>query len=262
MCENKKVFFKVIIPAYNCEKYIERCVKSIEEQTFKDFEIVVVDDMSSDNTIKILRDLKNKYQNLFVVASHKKRYNGGARNVGIDFKIDSSYTLFIDNDDYFHDENVFQDIYDKIIESDYPDCVSLSYGCKIGANIGEVSLIRDNIDSLVNSLYVACWTKCIKSDKVVKFPENTLMEDVVQHIAQCDVLDDDKLVSLDRVCVVWDRNNENSCSLKPSDKRKSSEFRQVADLMDLYLEKDICVAHRDWRVECMKDTLFSGGHLY
>ena len=48
-------FFKVIIPNYNSEKYIEKCIDSILSQTFKDFEIVIVDDVSTDNSVEIIK---------------------------------------------------------------------------------------------------------------------------------------------------------------------------------------------------------------
>ena len=88
----------VIVPIYNVEKYLERCVKSIEIQTYKDFEIILVDDGSTDGSSKICDDLCCEYSNIVVI--HKE--NGGlsdARNKGIE-NASGEYLVFIDSDDY------------------------------------------------------------------------------------------------------------------------------------------------------------------
>lgn len=113
---------------------------------------------------------------------------------------------------------------------------------------------------LVHDLNVACWTKAIKSELMVHFPENTLMEDVAQHIAQCDKLE--SVVSLNKAYVVWNRRNENSCSTKPSEKRKSSEWRQLADVYDLELVHDYCKEERENRINEYLNILLNGKHVW
>ena len=253
-----KTFFKVIIPNFNSEKFIEKCINSILNQTFKDYKVIIIDDCSTDNSLNIIKKYQDK--RIRLIELDKKRWNGGTRNIGIDYPIESEYTLFIDNDDWFTSDDVFQLIYDTITKNNYPDCISLSYQCLIGNHLSNQVLIRNTPEEMVNSLYVAAWTKCIKSELVQKFPENTLMEDVSQHIKQCDLIN--TIVSIDTPIVVWNRNNNDSCSINPNEKRKSSEFRQIADIMDLELEHDYCKNHKDWRIQCMKETIFSGGHLY
>ena len=54
---NKNIYFSIIIPCFNASKYIDRCIKSIFKQTYKNYEVILVDDCSSDETFKIL----NKY---------------------------------------------------------------------------------------------------------------------------------------------------------------------------------------------------------
>ena len=73
----------VIVPAYNVEKYIEKCISSITEQTFRDFEVLLIDDGASDSTPKICDEAAKKDGRIKVI--HKN--NGGlseARNAGID----------------------------------------------------------------------------------------------------------------------------------------------------------------------------------
>ena len=97
------VFFKIIIPSYNDARWLRKCLDSIKNQTFKDYEVVVVDDMSTDNSVEIIKEYP-----FHLIVNNQKRYNGGTRNVGILYPIESKYTLFIDSDDWFYDENVFQ----------------------------------------------------------------------------------------------------------------------------------------------------------
>lgn len=93
----------VIIPAYNEEKYICKCLESVVHQNFADYDVMVVNDGSSDNTENIIKEYKNEYS--FINYFNKE--NGGlssARNYGIDRLKDSKYVVFLDSDDYLDSE--------------------------------------------------------------------------------------------------------------------------------------------------------------
>ena len=88
----------VIVPAYNVKKYVEKCVDSIINQTFSDYELILVDDGSTDGTSELCDELAKKSDKIRVF--HKE--NGGlsdARNLGMD-KAKGEYITFIDSDDY------------------------------------------------------------------------------------------------------------------------------------------------------------------
>ena len=90
----------VIVPVYNVEKYVTKCVNSIINQTYKNLEIILIDDGSTDNSGNICNDLQKKDDRIKVI--HKK--NGGlsdARNCGIDIA-NGDYIAFVDSDDYIH----------------------------------------------------------------------------------------------------------------------------------------------------------------
>lgn len=95
-----KSLISVIVPIYNVEKYLARCVDSIINQTYKNLEIILVDDGSPDNCPKMCDDFAKKDSRISVV--HKE--NGGlsdARNAGM--KIASGECIvFVDSDDYIH----------------------------------------------------------------------------------------------------------------------------------------------------------------
>lgn len=92
------MLLSIIIPVYNIEKYIEKCIKSVLEQRILGIELILIDDGSKDNSGKICDEFAKKYSNIFVI--HKK--NGGlsdARNHGIQ-KAKGEYILFLDGDDF------------------------------------------------------------------------------------------------------------------------------------------------------------------
>lgn len=103
----------VIVPVYNTEQYLETCLNSIINQTYKDIEIIVVNDGTKDNSQDIINRFSNKYPQL--IKSYIKE-NGGlsdTRNYGIE-KSTGQYITFIDSDDYIsHD--MLEKLYESII---------------------------------------------------------------------------------------------------------------------------------------------------
>lgn len=259
-----KVFFSIILPNYNNKNWLEKSIGSVLNQTFTDYELIIVDDKSDDGSVEVIENLIKDNDKCMFVGAISKLYNGGARNLGLSFRSESEYTLFIDSDDWFYDDNVLQEIHDVIVNNNMPDCVSLSYNCLIGNNTSYQSLVRDTPKELVDSVFVACWTKCIRSDLIVHFPENTLMEDVVQHIAQCDRIE--SIVSYDKPVICWNRNNLNSCSRVENQdcqngKWQSSMYRYCADLMDLKCVHTYCEEHRKWRLGIVLDNIKKGVYI-
>lgn len=242
--ENKKNFFKVVIPNYNNNKYLDNCLQSILNQTFTDYSIVIVDDVSDDGSQETILKYAEKYDNIYAYLLKEKRWNGGSRNLGVQQGSESEYLLFIDSDDTFEGNDCFQTIYDLIINYNYPDCVRLSYNW-CGDVKRPVILDHDTPEKLLRVCDVACWTKCIKTSLFQPFPENTLMEDVVQHISQCDVIK--TVVPCFKPIVNWNRNNPTSCSTNANlqnCKWLSSMYRYCADLMDLQCKTDYCEDER------------------
>ncbi len=94
--ENPKI--SIVIPAYNVERYIGKCVTSLIEQTFTDFEIIAVNDGSSDNTLEILRHFESRYP-FFTVIDQKNSGISQTRNAGL-ARARGEYICFIDSDDF------------------------------------------------------------------------------------------------------------------------------------------------------------------
>ena len=113
----------IIVPIYNSEKYIERCIKSILNQTYKNFELILINDGSTDKSIDIL----NKYKKIDKRISIIDKKNEGVaktRNLGIQ-KAKGKYVMFIDNDDFINKNYV--ETYYKIIKEKKLDIVIGGY---------------------------------------------------------------------------------------------------------------------------------------
>ncbi|WP_215147080.1 glycosyltransferase family 2 protein [Exiguobacterium sp. s91] len=96
----------LILPCYNVEDYIEKCINSLSNQSYASLEIIAVDDGSKDNTLKKLYKLK-KIENRLIVYEQKNKGVSAARNLAID-NASGDFIIFIDPDDYVHKDFVLQ----------------------------------------------------------------------------------------------------------------------------------------------------------
>ena len=113
----------VIIPMYNVEKYLRRCLDSVVNQTFTDFQAICVDDGSPDNSGKIAEEYASRDSRFVVV--HKE--NGGlsdARNVGMEYAT-GEYIMYLDSDDFIHPQTM--EIAHRMARRDGSDIVSFAY---------------------------------------------------------------------------------------------------------------------------------------
>jgi len=115
------VFISIIIPCYNSEKYIGNCLNCLDAQTSKDYEVIFVDDGSSDNTLKILNEYE--YENKKVISS-KHVGPADARNIAVKEAI-GHYVWFVDSDDIF-EESAVETIIKSLKESN-ADVLRFSY---------------------------------------------------------------------------------------------------------------------------------------
>ena len=89
----------VIIPVYNCEKFLRECIDSLRAQTLCEIEMIFVCDASPDNSLAILREYEAKDERIRVVAFEKNRGVSAARNAGIELAA-GEYVIFCDSDDW------------------------------------------------------------------------------------------------------------------------------------------------------------------
>lgn len=111
--------FSVIIPVYNEEKYIGRCLQSLIVQTMSNYEVIIIDDGSDDHSIEICKKLQNKFCRCSIVSHVKNRGISVARNSGLKYAT-GDYIVFLDSDDTLS-PRFFEILTIKIKEYNYPD---------------------------------------------------------------------------------------------------------------------------------------------
>ena len=208
----KRSTFSIILPVYNVEKYLKACLDSIYNQTFQDFEIIAVNDGSTDGSLGILNDYCDKYGKM-VVVSQDNRGLSAARNVGL-LHAKGEYICYVDSDDV-----IFSGMLEKI-SSCFGDTVEIvAYNhvhvdeefelldCNI-QRLSELKLLKgcgkDIYMSLTNShkYFNAVWRMCVRRsylDEIgVTFVEGIFYEDVMYTLtcylnAKCMIYIDEQL---------------------------------------------------------------------
>lgn len=143
----------VIVPVYNCEMYLKKCLDSIINQTYKNIEIIVVNDGSTDNSYNLIKEYEKKYSKIMKVYDKQNGGQASARNLGLK-NAKGDLITFVDSDDYL-DENMYSNMI-NILEKEKSDLV-----------ICDLLLYKKNEKSTINStdfvnLYDASSSVCNK----------------------------------------------------------------------------------------------------
>lgn len=174
----------VIVPVYNTEKYLGICLSSLVHQTFKDFEIIVINDGSTDNSQRIIDDYKKEYPKLIKSFSFPNQGISKSRNIGIT-KAKGKYITFIDSDDYV-DITFLEEMYNKITFEKADLCVCDYYTVNEEEEIKKFKIddfpnssLKDNPELLLK-VNPSPWNKLFKKElfKNLKF-ENIKYEDLL-----------------------------------------------------------------------------------
>ena len=170
----------IIVPFYNVENYIEKCLQSLVNQTLEDVEIILVNDGSQDGTEEIAKQFVEKYPNKIM---YLEKENGGlsdARNYAIPYA-KGEYIAFLDSDDYV-EANMYEEMYNKAKEEnlDYVECDFLwEYPDKSLESKGKQ---YSNKKEMFIYTRVVAWNKLIKREIIqnnhLEFPKGYRYEDV------------------------------------------------------------------------------------
>ena len=170
----------VIVPIYNVEKYLEKCINSLLSQTLEDIQIILVNDGSKDNSGNIAKEYEknNKDRVIYV-----EKENGGlsdARNYGLKYAT-GDFIAFLDSDDYI-EKNAYEKMYNKAIEenADYVECDFLwEFPNKIRV---DKQYPYKNKKEMLSFVRVVAWNKLIKrqliTDNNLEFPKGLRYEDI------------------------------------------------------------------------------------
>ena len=208
------MFFSVIIPVYNVEKYLRECVDSILAQSFEDYEIILVNDGSKDSSPAICDEYAKKDSRIKVI--HKE--NGGAsaaRNMGTDVA-SGKYILYLDSDDYISDKDFFKELHKKAesgtdviiykFKKYFEETKQFSKCHYAFPELETKPTLAERINYLVktDSFYCAGWSKAIRADIIrennIRFMEGVVGEDqewyyrVLENVKTIDGIDKDFIV--------------------------------------------------------------------
>ena len=171
----------IIVPAYNAEKYIRKCLDSLIHQTKKELEFIIINDGSTDHTEEIVKEYKDKRIRYF---KNKNQGIGKTRNYGIE-QAKSKYIMFLDSDDYL-EKNACERMFQKIDSNDLDVVLCDFYKEYENGTVEEIrtphfdnSSLEDNPDIITE--YLCPWAKIYKRELLIKnhirFPENLKYED-------------------------------------------------------------------------------------
>ena len=182
----------IIIPIYNTEKYLKQCLDSLIEQTFKDIEIICVNDGSTDNSKNILEKFAAE-DNRFVILNQENQGASRARNKAINLA-KGDYILFLDSDDFFAPQ-MLEKSYNKALASDADitifqfqsfDNKTNSFGSVSGINIEnipeEALFTHKDCPKIFPTFYAVVWNKLYKTQFIkenkLEFQEIPCSEDI------------------------------------------------------------------------------------
>ena len=234
-----KPLISVVIPVYNTEQYLSRCLDSALAQTFHDFELICVNDGSTDNSKCILEEYAKKDKRIKIINQSNQGLSL-ARNNGLK-DIRTPYVCFLDSDDSI-DETFLMDLYQAALETD-ADVVMTGtryIGNKIKNDPFRETVLTNFKDKIVILPHGGCWNKMYKTDFIAKyhlsFPEKLYWEDNIFTIKACYY--SNKLVVLNRGKYNY-YNNPNTIThdVSKSEKREKDSLKMLNLILDFIQEK-------------------------
>lgn len=179
------MMISVIIPVYNSEKYLERCISSVLEQTYKDFEVILIDDGSTDSSGAICDEWQRK--DVRIKVFHKANEGLSAtRNFALD-KVNGDYIAWVDSDDYV--ASCYLEVMLRELENNHADMVMCGFYADIDGEIvleereGFAQAVYTGEEFLQRvytyGLFSVVWNKLVRADAYTKisFPEGRIFED-------------------------------------------------------------------------------------
>ena len=232
----EKLRFTVAISAYNIENYVKRAIDSVLNQTFKNYELLVIDDCSTDSTMEVIKQIVG--QEAKILQTKKNSGTAAAsRNIAIE-NAKGEYLLFLDGDDELYSNETLKEIDEHIKENKY-DIIYLGY-----ENVGhtenyyrisnkenstrEARLICDESFSVSSKV----WNVEFLRNNNIRFKEGMYYEDELFSI-KSNILS--KVTTYGEFPIFkYHRNREGSVMTKPTIKKCSDWYRMVAEVTDLY----------------------------
>lgn len=220
---NNKEKISVIVPCYNVEKFVEKCIDSLINQTYDNIEIIAIDDQSKDNTFEVLKKLKEKYgEKITLYQNEKNKGLAYTRNFGVS-KANGKYVGFIDSDDYI-DPHYYEVLVEKIINEKADLVVNdIQLVDENGKYIGNVNKACNGeiskLSIIDNGLCASACNKLLRKDLLVKYPflEGKINEDVASIIPI--IVNSNKIAYTDKAVYFYVQRSNSIQNSKFSEKR-------------------------------------------
>lgn len=271
--ESENVKVSIVVPVYNVEKYVKRCIESLIKQSLKEIEIIIVNDGSTDNSLEICKKIERNDKRIKVY-SKKNEGLGLTRNYGIK-RCHGEYIAFVDSDD-FVSKDFYEKLYDNIkkYKSD-----AVFAGIKINSNdgiekVGEKNSFKQKVVSskeyMYNILHVrndklygrdymnmSVWRSLYRRDVIEKYKlkfeseRKFISEDILFNIDYCEVIDK---ISFEPDTYYYYCYNSNSLTQK---------YRKDRFEMDIILYNEVIrrlKKYQDYNIEIQRgvDNFFLG----
>lgn len=246
MNEKMKPAISIIIPIYQSERHLERLFQSIKKQTFENFEVLMINDGSTDNSVLLCEDIC-KSDKRFIIINQENKGVSSARNRGIE-EACSDYICFIDSDDWIEKDYIkslieISDDYDMVVEGFIKD--KPGSRTKVIPIEGEIRLNNINVDILRDLcekyLLFPPWVKRYKKEILIinniRFPENICYgEDLVFNFRYLDYVKRIKIISEASYHYI---ENEGSLSLKFRKNAFNTDYNQWRILKEFFKKNGI-----------------------
>ncbi|MDO5555879.1 MAG: glycosyltransferase [Clostridia bacterium] len=233
--KNPKV--SIIIPVYNSGKYIAKCLDSVLEQTYKDFEIIIINDGSTDNSKEIIIQYEMKYSNILKYIEQKNIGVAKTRNYGITIA-SGKYIMFIDNDDFINKDYI--ETFVRLIEKDNLDVVIGGYkrSNENGKILKSLKLKNTEWSKL---MILAPWAKIYKKEylieKDISFLDNNIGEDVYFNLQA--LMLSNKILITDYIGYNWFFNTKSVSNTKQKNLKNLNVLYLLNNCYEILDEKDI-----------------------
>lgn len=254
MIKFDEIMISIIIPVYNCEDYLYICLNSVLNQTYSNFEVICVDDYSSDSSLKILEYFSNKDNRIKILKNTENRGLSYSRNKGMKHA-KGNYIFFLDSDDWIS-SNALKELYEnsKANDSDMvfyklarfnntnfilnQPAFDLSKYFNKNTNFNEFTFtykdIKDNVMNTSFGVYLKLYKKSfLDSYDDFTFPEGVVYEDIIFHVKT--ILRASRISFVPKFFYIYKIDNQNSIM---HDNSKIFDIIKIIDLVENFLHEN------------------------
>ena len=249
----------IIVPVYNAEKYLHRCINSILEQSFKDFELLLINDGSKDNSGTICEQYVEKDSRVRIfhienIGANNARFRGVCESKG-------KYAMFIDSDDTIS-SNYIQYFYDIINGTDVE--IAVHHSCCDDCLVSQEQYIVDMLNVRTPlTMYEKIYSLSLLLESYKRLPRNVIMgEDLMQSVIIA--LKSSKIRYFKSDRVKYNVNVDNLSSVCHTFKRKYEYEVEYYSLFDKLLQskdKNVIEAYKQSKNNGLSEVLLSGNKL-